>query len=257
MSGDSVSAGKAHLPTLLQRKRSLAMLRSTGSGGPARVAVFLEDRARKAESRLLSQVAAKIKSGLAGPFEKVKKMIEGLLEKLMREAAEEADHKAWCDTELTTNKHTRDEKTEAVNRLTSQNESTVKDAKAAIVAVQRALSVLKQFYAKAAEATALVQGPADDAPESFTAPYRGMGGSSTGVVGMLEVILSDFSRLEAETSSTESEAQSAFDKFSSDTEADIKAMSVAVTDKGRLKTKAEKNLNEVKKDIKSTQEELD
>jgi hypothetical protein len=299
MSGDGVSGGTAHLPALLQRKRSLAMLRSTGSGPSARVAVFLEGRARKADSRLLSQLALKIKSGLAGPFDKVKKMIENLLDKLAKEAAEEADHKAWCDTELTTNKHTRDEKTEAVNRLTAQNEkltaeiqllgneiaaleeeisdvnaalkqatdqrvkekaeneSTVKDAKAAIVAVQRATSVLKQFYAKAAEATALVQGPADDAPVSFTAPYRGMGGSSTGVVGMLEVILSDFSRLEAETSSTESEAQSAFDKFSSDTGADIKAMNVAVTDKGRLKTKAEKNLNEVKKDIKSTQEELD
>merc|ERR1719163_2710470 len=51
------------------------------------------------------------------PFIKVKKMIKDLIVKLMEEAAEEAEHKAWCDTELSTNEQTRKEKTEEVETL--------------------------------------------------------------------------------------------------------------------------------------------
>merc|ERR1719321_1776315 len=51
------------------------------------------------------------------PFKKVKKMIKDLIVKLMEEANEEAEHKGWCDTELSTNEQTRKEKTEAVETL--------------------------------------------------------------------------------------------------------------------------------------------
>ena len=48
-----------------------------------------------------------------------------------------------------------------------ENTSTIADAKAAQKAVAQALEVLRTFYSKAQEATALVQGPAEDAPGSF------------------------------------------------------------------------------------------
>merc|ERR1719265_2505823 len=38
----------------------------------------------------------------------------------MEEAAEEAEHKGWCDTELSTNEQTRSEKTSAVENLHAQ-----------------------------------------------------------------------------------------------------------------------------------------
>jgi chromosome segregation ATPase len=44
-------------------------------------------------------------------------MIKDLIVRLMEEANEEAEHKGWCDTELTTNEQTRKEKTEAVEML--------------------------------------------------------------------------------------------------------------------------------------------
>ena len=50
----------------------------------------------------------------------------------------------------------------------------------------QALTVLKEFYAKAGEATAFVQQKAD--PEIFDSAYKGMGAEGGGVVGMLEVI---------------------------------------------------------------------
>merc|ERR1719236_335389 len=44
-------------------------------------------------------------------------MIRDLITKLQEEAAEEADHKQWCDTELAANEQTRKEKTDAVEML--------------------------------------------------------------------------------------------------------------------------------------------
>merc|ERR1719327_135325 len=54
---------------------------------------------------------------LVDPFRKVKKMIKDLITRLMEEANEEAEHKGWCDTELSTNEQTRKTKTQAVETL--------------------------------------------------------------------------------------------------------------------------------------------
>merc|ERR1719331_3301730 len=44
-------------------------------------------------------------------------MIKDLITRLMEEASDEADHKSWCDTELSTNEQTRKEKTAQVEIL--------------------------------------------------------------------------------------------------------------------------------------------
>merc|ERR1719409_1666515 len=188
-------------------------------------------------------------------------MIKDLIVKLMEEAAEEAEHKGWCDTELSTNEQTRKEKTEEVEMLHAEideleasiakltedmaelaaavseldaamakatelrtaekakNTETIADAKEAQTATEQALTVLKDFYAKAAEATSFVQKKSKD-PEVFKEPYKGMGGDSTGVVGMLEVIVSDFARLDADTSAAEETAQKEYDEFMTDSKTD-------------------------------------
>merc|ERR1719281_48391 len=139
----------------------------------------------------------------------------------------------------------------------AKNAQTVKDAQEAQVAVAAALQVLKDFYAKASEATALVQGPADDAPATFDKPYTGMGGSSGGVVGMIEVIESDFARLEAETTASENTAQREYDEFMSDSKADIKSKHKEEFDKGLLKDQKEYELKLAKKDLGESQAALD
>merc|ERR1712142_406520 len=70
--------------------------------------------AKQLNSRVLTALVGRIADD---PFHKVKKMIKGLLVRLMEEANEEAEHKGWCDTELATNEQTRKEKTEAVETL--------------------------------------------------------------------------------------------------------------------------------------------
>merc|ERR1719161_3001265 len=110
-------------------------------------------------------------------------MIKELIVKLMEEANEEAEHKGWCDTELSTNEQTEavdllnseiDELEASIAQLTEEissltnavaasdkavaeatearetekakNAVTVDDAKKAQEAVAQALTVLKQFY---------------------------------------------------------------------------------------------------------------
>merc|ERR1719172_299137 len=54
-------------------------------------------------------------------------------------------------------------------------------------------------------------------------PYKGMQNSKGGVIGMLEVILSDFVRVDSETTADEKTSQMEYDKFMTDAKADKKA----------------------------------
>jgi prefoldin subunit 5 len=245
-----------HLPSMMQMKgAALAQLRSNSNAqSQDRVAKFLRTQATKLNSRVLAALAVHVADD---PFAKVKKMIKDLIVRLMEEANEEAEHKGWCDTELSTNEQTRKEKTEAVETLHAEidqleasiakltediseltkavaeldaamakatqlrteekakNTETISDSQEAQTAVAQALTVLKEFYAKAAEATAFVQ-----EPEIFDSPYKGMQSENGGVVGMLEVIESDFARLESDTKAAEATAQKEYDTFMTDSKVD-------------------------------------
>merc|ERR1719326_507253 len=119
MSSGAVSgASEKHLPQLLQSGATLAQLRSvqTNPSNSLRVAAYLNEQAQKLNSRVLKLLATKVQ---ADPFKKVKKMIKDLIVKLMEEATEEAETKGFCDKELSTNEHTRKEKTAMVETLTA------------------------------------------------------------------------------------------------------------------------------------------
>merc|ERR1719271_1602919 len=297
-----MGSGEKHLPQFLQlksTKSSMSMLRSSADSPLRKKLVsFLSQRAKETRSRLLTVLATKAAAG--GPFDKVKKMIKDLIVKLMEEATEESEHKGWCDTELGTNKQTREDKADSVSTLTAQSEEleakiaklgeemaalsddiasidkavaeatairqkekakntvTIEEAKVAQAAVAKALTVLQEFYAKAADATALVQqSPAEDAPATFDKPYTGMGGASGGIIGMLEVIESDFARLETETSAAESAAEEEFTKFTDDSAQDKAVKNMDLENKGKDKTSAEADLVTTKSDLEATQKELD
>merc|ERR1719240_42873 len=113
-------------------------------------------------------------------------MIKDMIVKLMEEANEEAEHKGWCDTEMSTNQQTDgvevltaeiDELQASISTLADEittltkgiadldaamakstaireaekakNTVTIADAQAAQAAVAKALGVLKDFYEKA------------------------------------------------------------------------------------------------------------
>merc|ERR1719284_116195 len=133
------------------------------------------------------------------------------------------------------------------------NTETISDAQEAQTAVAQALVVLKEFYAKAAESTAFVQ----KQPEIFDAPYKGMAAESGGVIGMLEVIESDFARLEAETSSAEATAQKTYDEFMTDSKVDKAQKTTDSEHKAAKKQDQEQALVVKTSDLEGTQKELD
>merc|ERR1740121_2059593 len=255
--------------------------------------MYLRSQGQRLNSRVLSALSVRVADD---PFTKVKKMIKDLIVRLMEEANDEAEHKGWCDTELSTNEQTRKEKTEAVETLHAEidqleasiakltedigdlttavaelddemakatklreeekatNAQTVKDAGEAQTAVAQALTVLKEFYAKAGEATALVQQPA---PEIFDAPYKGMQSENGGVVGMLEVIESDFARLEADTKAAEASAQKEYDSFMTDSKVDKAAKAQDIEHMTTKKQDETQALTTKSEDLEGTQKELD
>jgi len=84
-----------------------------------------------------------------------------------------------------------------------------------------------------------------------------MQASSTGIFGMLEVVLSDFARLESETSSHEDSQQASYEKMMDETNEDIAVKETEVKHKENLKDKAGENILSLKKNLALTQTELD
>lgn len=289
-----------YLPSMLQnvhkKTRALMQLRSDqASPSQHQVAQYLQEQARRLNSRILSTVAVHANED---PFEKVKKMIKDLIVRLMEEANEEAQHKGWCDTELATNEQTRQEKTELVEMLHAEvdelkasiaklsgdltdlseavaslsadmaeatklrqeekatNEQTIKDAQEAQAAVAQAVVILEEFYAKAGESTAFVQ-QEPTPPPIFDTPYKGMAAASGGVIGMLEVIQSDFARLEAETSAAEVSAQKEYNQYMTDSEVAKAQKEKDIEHKTAKKQDHEQALITKTADLDGTQKELD
>jgi hypothetical protein len=120
------------------------------------------------------------------------------------------------------------------------------------------MAVLKDFYAKSSEATALAQQtPAEDAPETFDKPYKGMLPEGGNVVDFLEVILTDFARLESETVSAEAAEVEEYKKFMHESELDKSLKENEMGHKKEKKTDKEGELQQTQVDMKNTQEALD
>merc|ERR1740139_1254321 len=138
------------------------------------------------------------------------------------------------------------EQTEERTASKAKNTQTTKEAKEAQTAVEAATAVMKDFYAKAAKATAFAQdqqSPADDAPETFDKPYQGMGGSGGNIVDFLEVILTDFARLESETAASEDAEQDEYEKFMFESKKDKALKENESKHKGNTKTDKESALD--------------
>merc|ERR1719420_751945 len=84
-----------------------------------------------------------------------------------------------------------------------------------------------------------------------------MGDTSGGILGMLEVILSDFARLETETSEAESQAQRTYDTFMDESAEDAAVKETEKTHKENNRDRADEKLRGLKKELEMTQEELD
>merc|ERR1719181_527203 len=124
------------------------------------------------------------------------------------------------------------------------------DAKAGEDATKAALVVLKEFYASQGSFVQQAQVPE-------MAAYSGMSSAKGGVVGMLEVIVSDFARLFADTDAAEKAAAKEYSEFMADAKASKKSKHDLEFKTKLAKDQAEFEKGETTKDLKATQKELD
>jgi hypothetical protein len=141
----------------------------------------------------------------------------------------------------------------------TDNVKTIADSKAGLEALTGALSTLEKFYNnpagfvqtqyepfKAAGAGADGKTVADLAPGTFEGAYEGKQQESQGVIGMLNVIKSDFERTISSTEAAEETAESDFQEFKTSTETDIEEKKGIKASKEGEKKEAKADLVEAK-----------
>merc|ERR1719324_1459431 len=147
-----------HLPGLLQR--AFPLRGATGKNPSTRsVSKFLAYKAAQTGSKLLGLVSQKVDaaadSKIPGfdPISQVKKMMQDMIVNLMEQANEEASAKLWCDTELGTNKQTRDTKTDGVTELTTEKDKLTADIAKLGEEIAELTKAIAEIDAAVAEAT--------------------------------------------------------------------------------------------------------
>jgi septal ring factor EnvC (AmiA/AmiB activator) len=144
----------------------------------------------------------------------------------------------------------------------AENKATVDDANLGLGAVQEAITILDRFYKTAAKSkveTKLIQGPKDDMPDSgFKSgeAYTGAQGGATGVLGMLEVIESDFVRTVKKTEEAEAQAEDDHLKFTTQTQKSLAEKNKATDIKTEQRDETKKKLQEAKDDMKDKTDTL-
>merc|ERR1719301_71175 len=276
----------------LQGKVQVSPQEATKNAARQRVSTLLRGLAQKDGVFALSQLAT---NALQDPFSKVRGMIEAMIERLLAEAGEEADAKAFCDTEID---KSRQKQTDLTARL-DMVQVRIEKAAAGKAKLQSAVKELDAEVAKidmgTAEAIALRTKQHDDyvktsaeykqsadavanaiqvlqdyyAQGAFAQvssikrqiPGPAFGSAKTDIgttiVSMLEVAEADFTRLLAESETAEKAAVAAFEKLSEENA----LAKTAKTTESKAKTSEAKSLElsllNYKEDHAASSKELD
>lgn len=248
---------------------------------------YIRKLAREQKSQELMQLARRMEaamnaeqSGMAGdPFAKVKELIKGMLETLAKDAETDASHKAYCDKELGETLAKKDEKEAYIDKLTAQidsghaKSSQLKEQVAALQkqladlaasqaemskirqeeknlhrhnkaemesgleGVKMALRILREYYAKDSD-------------------HKAAGGAASGIVGMLEVVESDFTKNMAAMNGAELTAQGQYDRETSENEIERATKEKDVEYKNREATQLDGQVREASSDRDGAQTEL-
>merc|ERR1719343_426806 len=218
------------------------------------VVKLLKAQGMELHSTLLTALASKIAED---PFAKVKQLIQELIERLLQEAANEANQKGWCDKALADAEQKRDFAAEEIARLNSemenlesdrdtlheelqvladdiqelknardnattersaekaQSDATIDEAQEGLSALNMCIDLLDKFYKtinkETVEATEKSRNEAlEGAPDAGfknAEAYTGSQSEAGGILGMLDVMKSDFIRTVADTQKAEAQAE--------------------------------------------------
>jgi len=139
----------------------------------------------------------------------------------------------------------------------AENANTVNEAKAGVAAVKMAIDILDKFYKTSAKADvdlSLAQGPLDDAPDAGFKngeAYKGAGAESGGIIGMMEVIQSDFERTISETKANEATSKKEHNEFSTETGMSLAEKKMAKKEKQSIKDETDTNQSDAESSMVS------
>jgi len=247
---------------------------------------FVRDLAKKQHSPELAQLASRmatamrLNSGGQAPFDKVKGLITDMLAKLEKEAQEEADLNAWCNKEKGETNAKKDDTSATVEKVSTKLDTaraSSKQLKQEVAQLQKELADLASAQSTMdelrAEEKALFE---KNFPElemglkgvklalkilnDYYSKSGGHGksdGAGGGIIGMLEVIESDFSKNLAEVQATEEAAQSTYDRETKENEVEKTVKQQDVKYKTSEYTSLDKSVSELSSDKEGAQAELD
>jgi len=248
---------------------------------------------KKDNNSMLMQLAGQIRAAVSmneDPFAKVKGLIQGMIEKLVNEAAEEASHKAFCDKETSTNEAKRDKLTATETKLSTRIEkatagvatlkqqvSELNTALADIAKSQKQMDAMRQsehaeFVKAHADFTQGVEGirsalkvlreyyQAEGASfvqqEPTTSTHAASTDSATGIISILEIAESDFARSAAEAQAAEDDAVDVYEKTTQENQVSKATKKAAVQGKIQESSRLEQLISDATSDRDGVQEEL-
>eukprot|EP00927_Polykrikos_kofoidii_P024371 TRINITY_DN2217_c0_g1_i6.p1 TRINITY_DN2217_c0_g1~~TRINITY_DN2217_c0_g1_i6.p1 ORF type:complete len:684 (-),score=181.60 TRINITY_DN2217_c0_g1_i6:342-2393(-) len=249
---------------------------------------LVSDMARKHGSAALAQLASRMSSAMrvsnkegADPFGKVKSLIRDMIDRLEGDASADATQKAYCDKETSESNEekadlsaTEEKLSLKIDQMTARKQKlreqvanlqnslaqlgktqaemddlrkkenaayvqNKKDLQQGIEGVKIALKVLREYYAK--------DDKAHDAAD----------GAAGGIVGLLEVIESDFSKGLAEMVATEEGAKAAYEAETKENKLEKAAKDKDVEYKSKEAVRLDKATSEASSDRKNVQTQLD
>jgi len=267
--------------------QSYDFLQTSAQSGNTQVVHFVRQLAKKQRSPQLAQLASRLASEVRfgtgsqeDIFAKIKGLITDMVEKLEAEAEADATKKAYCDKELAETNQKKDDKTSEIEKLVAKIEqqaaqstklkeevATLEGELAALVrrqaemdkiraeekalyetnsaemekglnGIKLALKVLNEYYAKADKS------------------HSSADGASTGIIGLLEVCESDFSKGLTEMNAAEETAQNTYDQETKENEIEKVTKEQDVKYKTKEHTGLDKSNAELTSDKENVEVEL-
>jgi len=160
------------------------------------------------------------------------------------------------------------EATELRNGDKAENEKTIDESTAGKEAVEYAITVLQQFYEEGGGAELLQSAytppnadrsgktVGDMAPDTFSGEYHGAKSNADGIIGLLDVILSDFERTLSATEDQEERDQAAYEAMEKDTKDDNDAKKQEIEEKEGQLTDLEDEVITLTEDKKNGVDQL-
>jgi len=247
----------------------------------------IRDLARHEKSAALAQLSSRIASVMrmsnhagSDPFAKVKSMISEMIEKLEKDGAAAASHKEYCDKELAESNSAKAEHETDIEKLTTK----LDQMSSASAELKEEVKVLQKELAKLAKSQSEMDAMRQEEKATFTKDsaaikeglegvkqalkvlkeyyaqdksHSSADGAASGIVGLLEVCESDFSKSLAEMTSIEENSAATYEADTKENDIDKTMKTKDAEYKTAEAASLDKAVSEVTGDRANIQSELD